>query len=236
MARQQLADGAHAYNTARHERANTILTQFIKEHGEAPEAGEAHYIRGLALLKLNRRTEARRDLQMAAEKSPRRDVRVRALAALGVMAYDDDDWATAVKYYKDAIPWASDLQEYDDHLLRYGICLQRLGNWEESAYEFARVVDGYPKGSAAKTARIMLGWNHPYFTVQCHALTNADAADKEVSRLRAAGLDATKELDTRDKRALYLVQVGKYRTYDEAQQALVRVKRIGNVPNARIVP
>lgn len=235
-ARQQLADGAHAYNIARYGPAKETLTSFINDNDQSQEVSEAYYIRGLARLKLRQRTEARQDFQAAVAKSARKDVTLRAQTSLAIMAYDDADWASAVRHYEDAILWINDLRDYDDHLLRYAISLQRLGRWEESSRMFADILQDHPSGSASKTAKIMLGWNHPYFTVQCHALGKAQAADKEVARLRATGLKAAKTLDTRSGRAMYLVQVGKYRTYDEALQGLQRVRRIGEVSTARVVP
>ncbi len=235
-ARERLSQGAHEYQVSRYTSARATLTEFIDSHGEASEAGEAYYIRGLCNLKLRRRTEAEKDFQAAIDVASRKDVEIRAQAALAVMAYDDGAWQTAVRYYDDAIAWLTDLREYDDHLLRYAISLQRMGQWDRSAKLFAQILHEYPKGSAAKTARYLLSWNKEYFTIQCHALSKATSAAAEVARLRSAGLPAEQHLDTRKGKALYLVQVGRYRTYDEALQALPRVRRVGNVPTAQIVP
>lgn len=235
-ARQQLEQGAHAYNMGRYASARTTLNEFIADNQDYPEVAEAHYIRGLAHLKRNMRTEAQRDFEAAIEKSGRHEVTVRAKAALAVMAYDDDNYATAVRYYEDAILWLSDLRDFDDHLLRYGISLQRVGKWEQAAHQFSRILHEHPTGSASKTARYMMSWNRPYFTVQCHALSSAEAARKEVARLRALGLPAEQQLETRHGKALYLIQVGRYKNYNEAQQAAVRIRRVAGVDRAKVVP
>ncbi|MBN1344941.1 MAG: tetratricopeptide repeat protein [Phycisphaerae bacterium] len=235
-ARQQLADGAHQYELAKYGEASTTLTRFIDQNADAPEAGEAQYIRGLCELKLRRRTEAQRDFEAAVSKTPRAEVKTRSQAALAVMAYDDGNWDRAIRYYQEAIPWLSDVREYDDHLLRFALCQQRMGNWEQSAHLLARILHEYPKGSAAKTAKYLLGWNRPYFTIQCHALSDAQNAAKEVARLRSLGLLADQQLDTRDGRALYLIQVGKFPTYDEALRELQRIRRTAGLATAKIVP
>ncbi len=235
-ARQELSDGAHAYELGRYSASKATLTRFIQQHPDAPETGEAYYLRGLCHLKLRQRSEAQRDFTDAITKSPRKDVSLRAQAALGVMAYDDGHWAAAIRHYEDAIFWLEDLREYDDQLLRYGISLQRMGQWDQSARLFSQILHDYPKGSAAKAARRMLGWNKNYFTVQCHALSKSAAADKEVARLRGLGLKASRRLDTRGGRAWYLVQVGEYRTYDEAKRAERRIRRLADVPLAKVVP
>ena len=216
--------------------ATATFSRFIEGHGEVPEVGEAHYMRGLCHLKLRRRSEAARDFQAAIAKTSREELRVRAHAALAVMAYDDGDWQRAVRDYGQAVTWLSELQGYDEHLLRYGISMQRLGNWEQSAHLFSQVVHERPKGSAAKTARIMLGWNHTYFTVQCHALGKSASAAKEVARLRSLGLEAEQKLETRTGKALYLIHVGRYPTYDLALKALQRVKQTARIPAAKVVP
>ncbi len=235
-ARQDLEQGAHAYNMGRYAQARSTLNRFIDANQQYPEVAEAYYIRGLCHLKRNMRTEAQRDFLAAIERSSRLDLTMRAKAALGVMAYDDDNYSSAVRYYEDAIQWLTDLREFDDHLLRYGISLQRTGKWEQAAHQFSRILHEFADGSAAKTARYMLGWNRPYFTVQCHALSSAEAARKEVARLRALGLQAEQQLDTRHGKAMYLIQVGRYKTYNEAQQAAVRIRRVAGVEKAKVVP
>jgi len=235
-ARQQLADGARGYQMSRYSSAKATLSRFIEQYGDAPEVGEAYYLRGLCNLKLRQRSEAQRDFEAAIAKTSRMDVRSRAQASLAVMAYDDGHWARAVRYYQEALPWLEDLQDYDDQLLRYGISLQRTGKWTESARAFAQILQEKPNGSASKTARYMLGWTRSYFTVQCHALSKAQAANNEVVRLRALGLQADQQLDTRNGRALYLVHVGKYATYDEALQAVERIRRTARLPLAKVVP
>jgi TolA-binding protein len=233
-ARQQLSDGVHAYEKGNFSSANTTLGQFIEKYKEAPEAAEASYVRGLCQLKLNHRSEARRDFDWAVQKSARRDLTARAQASLAVMAYDDGDWATAGRLYAEAIPWVSDIKEYDEHLLRYGVCMQRLGQWDQSRQQFAQIIQKYPSTPAGKAAKEAMGWNRPFFTIQCHALSRPDAAAGEVARLRKLGLEASHLMETRQGHAVYLIQVGQYKTYDEARQALERVKR--NVPTARIMP
>jgi len=233
-ARQMLTEGVNSYEKAEYNSATTKLSQFIDKNKEAPEVAEAHYIRGLCQLKLSHRSEARRDFEVALQRASRKDLIARAQACLAVMAYDDGNWATAANYYGEALPWIEDIHDYDDHLLRHGISLQRLGQWEPSRQVFARILHKYPNGAAAKSAKTLMGWNRPYFTVQCHALSKPDAAANEVARLRKLGLDASQQMETRQGQALYLVQVGQYKTYDEALQALERIKR--HVPGARVVP
>ncbi len=225
-----------AYQKGRYDSAKATLTRFLDENAELPEAGEASYIRGLCQLRLRRRTEAQRDFEAAIGKTARTELKARAQAALAVMAYDDGHWNRAIRYYDEAIGWLGDLEEYDEHLLRYGVSQQRMGKWDEAAQVFSQILHNYPKGSAAKMARYKLGWNRRYFTVQCHALTRADGATKEVARLRRMGLPAEQIQDTRGGRAMYLVHVGRHATYDEALKTLRRVERAGGVPDPTIVP
>ncbi len=233
-ARQHLSEGAQAYEKADYTGANIKLSQFIDRYKDVPEVAEAYYVRGLCRLRLNHRSEARQDLTTAIQKSKRKDLTARAQASLAVMAYDDGDWATAARQYGEALEWIEEVREYDDHLLRYGVSLQRLGQWDQSRQQFAQLIQKYPNTTAGKTAKDLMGWNRPYFTIQCHALSRPDAAANEVARLRKLGLEASQLMETRQGRAMYLVQIGQYKTYDEARQALERVKR--QVPTARIMP
>jgi hypothetical protein len=54
--------------------------------------------------------------------------------------------------------------------------------------------------------------------------------------LRSLGLQADQQLDTRNGRALYLIQVGKFRTYDEALRELQRIQRLPGLTTAKVVP
>jgi len=150
------------------------------------------------------------------------------------MAYDEGNWAQAAALYAEAMPWIDDIAGYDEHMLRQATSLQRLGQWEPSRQLFAQLIQKYPNGAAARSARDMLAWNHPYFTVQCHVLTKPDTAAREVTRLRKLGLEAIQLMDSRGGQPRYLVQVGQYKTYDEAAHALERVKP--QVPQARVMP
>jgi tetratricopeptide (TPR) repeat protein len=233
-ARQLLMEGSQAHERGDYASATTKLSQFIDQHKDAPEAAEAYYVRGLSQLRLNHRTEARRDLEAAIEKSARKDVIARAQASLAVMAYDDGNWKAAADYYAEAVPWLEGVRGYDDHMLRYAVSTERLGQWEQARQVFAQIIHAFPNSPSAKYAREHMGWNRPYFTVQCSALSTPDAAGREVARLRKLGFEASQLMETRQGHAAYLVRIGQYKTYDEATRALERIK--GHVPAARVVP
>ena len=73
-----------------------------------------------------------------------------------------------------------------------------------------------------------------YFTIQVGAFSKPSLAARRLSEMRGKGLTGQQRRDARTGRPLWVVQMGRYRTYDQAKADLPRVRRL--LGDAIIVP
>lgn len=233
-ARQRLLSSDELYRSGRYPEARQQLSDLIRQHADKAEIGEAYYLRGLCGIQMKDRTAGRGDLERAVETTNREDVRGRALATLGIMAYEDGDFELAVDHLQEAVKLLPSQPPVDELLLRLGSCLQRVGQWKESRLVLARVLHEFGSRPASKEARRKYGWPYEYFAIQAGAFRSTENARKLTAKLKSAGLAATYRLDARSGKGLHVVTVGRYIKWVQAERELARVRRVE--PAAIIVP
>jgi tetratricopeptide (TPR) repeat protein len=227
-----IRDGQKQYSKGNYFGAERLLTSAISSDPRSPAVAEAYYVRGLARLKLNRRSLAIQDFQRALRLAKRDDLKANVHVCLATIAFEDENWDAAYTHYKAAEGNLTDLSPSDWILFRLACSAQRSGRWESGKKYFARILREYPGSETAKSARRML--NCEYFTIQTGAFTNISSANDQLIKLRRVNFPVRTEVINANNRSLNGVFVGRYKDYYQATKGLNMVKRV--VPDARIVP
>ncbi|MGB2823617.1 MAG: SPOR domain-containing protein, partial [Phycisphaerae bacterium] len=167
---------------------------------------------------------AKSDLQLAAGRAQRRDVRVGSLKALGDVAFDENDLDWSENLYRQALVVGEPkTKPVDEVRYRLGCVLQRKGRWGDADEQFDRVSHVFAGTQVARRAERRLrclAW-----TIQAGAFSTKKLAEADASRLRAAKLAAVTRPLTVAGKLQFLVQVGWYDSYERAAAALPTVRR-----------
>ncbi len=222
-AKQQLAVGKAAYETDDDRQAVATLDRFLEAHGDAREAAQAYYYRGLARYRMERYGPARADLAEALDRARDDELRLFARIALADLAYDTGDMSTARERYEQALDAIEPGEAPADHVhYRLGRVLQRQGRWDDAELHFRRVVHYFPAGELARRAERLApsrAW-----TVQAGAFESEANARKAAEVLQSAGLRATVTPSLQEGDLMFLVNVGRYNSYEGARAMLPNVR------------
>jgi len=217
--------------------ANKRLDSIILQYPIAVESAEAYYLRALCRIKQGKSGDALADLQQCVKLSSRSDLTGKAYAAMGGIQQDMGQWGPAAESYQKALqnlPKPGSPGPTDQVLLRYGMCLQRQGRWDEAREAFSTLINRYPNSPFVEDARRRFSWKHSYFSIQCGAFVRPSQADGLIRKLRSALSEAWIEPEARFGRPMYVVYEGKYGTYAQADGGLRTARHV--TPEAFIVP
>ncbi len=223
-----IKEGQKLYLEGNYLSAERKLTNVIELGPREEVVGEAYYLRGLVRLRLDRVILAEQDFLKVLELSKREDLRTNTYICLGAIYYDRGDWINAYRHYKEAVGHLGKLSPSDWILYKLGVSAQRIGRWEESKKYFARLIREFPRSEAAKLAEKKIKYNA--FIVQAGAFRNYRYALVRLKQIKGLGFSG--EVEKSD--GLYLVLVGKYPTYYQAESVFKKIKSV--VDDVRIVP
>jgi len=232
QARQLLRAGYDVFEKGDYAAAIEKLSTFLRDNAGSSRADEAYYLRGLAKRRTDDPGGAKDDLNSAIAATQNKELRAKALVALGDLAYEGDDMALAENMYRQALADIERGQKPSDHAhYRLGTVLQRQGRWTEADVQFDRVV--YLFGDS-QLARLAARRTHcTAWTIQAGAYADKRRADLAAKRLRDKKLPAVSRATLRDGKPLFLVLVGRFASYEQAAAALGRTKE--RRPDAFIV-
>ena len=235
-ARQKLwlVDGERAFTQKRYAIAADELNRFLAEVPEGPETDRALYVRGMANAKLGRRQQAYADIERAVQTCRDPDILWRALAVLGVMRFEDSDWAAAARSLERATDRMPARPPKDWLLFRQGQAYERSGQWSAAREAYRRVLTYFPRGKYAAVAQRRLQLNADHFSVQAGVFAGREGAEQVAAQLAGADLPAFVRRESRAGNPVHVVLVGRHATYEPAVQLLRRVK--GYVPDAVLWP
>lgn len=238
--KHKLESGYAALNEQHYDEAILASNEVLRAAPTGPGAPEALYLRGRGYelrLKPNAAAEAS-DLQAARtaylqglqmQTGPQLEGRLRA--GIGLVAYYQDDYATALNQWSLAY---DKLEKPEDKLLtlyRIGQSDQRLGRWADADKVLA-VVEQQASGTAlADKAKSLRGCRA--FYVQVAKTVNGKDAGSVVAQLRQQGLAADAVQDPSGG-AFQYVRVGPLPGYTQAQAVKTRLAYA--YPQAVIVP
>lgn len=203
------------------------MDAFLKDNASSSVAGRAYYLRGLAKYRLGtppQRQAAKEDFGKALAKTKDSAVRANSHTALGDIAWEAGDIAEAEKMYRQALAYCEqDAPPADHAYYRLGCALQRLGRWVDADSQFNRVVQFFPDsefGVRAGRRAHARRW-----TIQAAACRTKKPAETFAETLRRQNLPAVCRVHLRGQEPLFVVEVGRYRTYEQAAAMLANVRQ-----------
>jgi len=198
--------------------------RFLSEYGGTYEAGRAYYIRGKAKLAIGDTAGARQDLTEAVDHSGNDDVRANARLALGGIAFDAGDMPLAEELYRAAVGDVEVGKSPRDHgHYRLGCVLQRMSRWRDAELQFRQVIEYFPNTELAKRSQRRV--NATAWTVQAGAFTVKARAAALARKLRGRGLAADVIPVLSGRGPLFVVAVGRFKTYEQVLKSLSGVKK-----------
>jgi len=222
------------YQTGQVNDAKRLLNLVIRNYPKTRGIGEAYYIRGLCHLREEADRFAQADFQKALKSSKRPELLSRVSAQLGHMNYVQENYALAARYYATALADFPNKPPKDEVYYRYGDCLQKIGKWRKARQALSKVWHLFPGSPLVTYAKRKFKWRHHYFTIQCGAFARKPSAAELATSLRQQRFQAATEVDLSNERAPYVVYVGSFPEYSEAQKYLHEVQRA--IPDAFIMP
>jgi len=218
-------EGFAAFQAGHWQSAYDGFTRYLRSDPEVTTRAEVYYYRGQALVHLRRRSDAMNDFQQALAAKPGQPIVDFVRVAIGNFYYEEGNDAKALEWYNQALREPVPQLPMDQLSLRAGVSLQRVGRWQDADKYLQHLIDNYPATVQAQEARRRI--HATSFAVQTGAYTTADAAQQELSRLRQKGFDARIVPASRPGQTLQAVQVGRARTYVEAQALARRLMSAG---------
>jgi tetratricopeptide (TPR) repeat protein len=161
--------------------------------------------------------KARADYQAALDLNPDPALAARCRSGLANVAFDNDDYATAVAQWTSAVDDLDDAQWRALALYKVGLAQQRLGQFADADKTLQSVRDQYPDQDVAARARERQGVRG--FYVQLGTYTGSDDAATAIATAKGAGLTCRQIAD----QGLIAVRGGPFTTYAQAKQALAQV-------------
>jgi tetratricopeptide (TPR) repeat protein len=229
-----LRAGEQAYRARDYGQAIGRTSAVVRAGRAGPELTRALYVRGMALALVGRRAEAYADLQRAVREGQDPELRWQAHGALGVLYFEDEQWGAAARVFQDAIDRMPAAPPLDAYLWRLGLCHERQGRWSTATSTFARLQERFPQGSYAEQAGRRLRLRPTAYSIQCGVFAQRANAERLTNELRQKGLAVAVRPEPRPDGEYSAVLEGSYGTYDEAAQALARVRSV--IPEAVLWP
>lgn len=214
--------------------ATKTLDEIINAYPDYNESALAYYLRALCHERSDRVVDAGRDVQKCIALSTDRVLTAKARAMAGAFYFDSGNVTAALEQYAKAVKALPEKPPADMVRYRYGVCLQRHGEWKNAKEQFQIVAQKFPTSQAAPWARRMLEWDHEFFSVQCGVFSDRGAANALASRLSAARLNGWVDRQAREGTTYSVVLSGRHKTYEQARGALAAVQRI--VRDATVAP
>lgn len=200
-------------------------TDFVATPASRKDLCRAYYVRGVANARLGKRSSAYADLQQVTSLNADDDAVWRAHMQLGVMYFEDDRYPVAVQAFEQALKLMPKHAAMDWVLYRYGQALERVGRWSDARPQFQRVVAEFPSGSVTVNAKRRVALAADHFSIQCGSYSQKANAANAAADLGRAGFSAGVYLEKRSTGDMWVVRIGNYRTYAEAQSALAKVRQ-----------
>ena len=215
------------------------LDPILKQHPDHADSAQAYYLRSLCHAKMSNKVRAESDARKCVRLSRDSELTANAHATLATLMFEANRTKEALphfqKAFKQQVFKSSHGRTNEDALLyRYGLSLQREGRWKEAMKQFESVYKRFPRTTTAQHARRLRDWTHEYYSIQCGAFRQRNAAEAMHGRLQRARLQSRVEPVSRAGEFMYAVYVGKYPRYGQARDALPSVQR--QIPDAFVAP
>jgi len=143
---------------------------------------------------------------------------------LGTLLFEDRQWDQAARNLEAAAQRMPEAPPKDAVVYRLGLCRERTGRWKAACDSFRYITRHFDGGHYLEAARRREQLKADHFAVQCGAFRQKSNAETLRGNLARKGLDAYLCEERRGRPALYVVLVGRYPGYEEAQRQLAMVR------------
>jgi tetratricopeptide (TPR) repeat protein len=237
QSRQYLDSGKKSLDSGNYDQSIRDADAVIAS-GDGPALAEAYYLRGYTIQmrpKADYAAQAR-DWAMARDSytralanNPRPTVAARLHAQLGLVSFDQRDYAAAVPELQTAYGMLDASQPKDLILYRIGVGQQRLGRFADADTTFQRLLQDYPNSSYASLAKAHQGVRGFYVQVGAYS----KESDIEAAA-RAIAVSGTAPMKTSSNNGLTIIRTADVPSYAQADQ--LRQRLAGQYPDARVMP
>jgi len=225
QAQKMFDSGRDAYIAGDDAKAVQNLDLFLVGNEKSRLADEAYYYRGLSHFRQKDMIAARMDFNQVISITKRSDLKAQAMKALGDLAFEGNDMATAESMYSQAMTiLPGDKQPADEIRYRLGQTYQRQGRWDDANLQFNRLIQTFPPSEITRRAGRIVNCNT--WTIQVAAFDKKAAADTDIAQLKGKGIPAFSRMYQDERGPRFAVQTGRYASYDEAAAFLRHVKTI----------
>ncbi len=228
----KLDAGFRQYTQRKFDVSEQAADAYIKKYPRDPDVDEAYYLRGISRLGRDNQQGASEDLLAAIKKSDRNDLKAKAYRGLGDIAFDQDQWAKAVEYYRASVKLLPTEAYAPVMIYRTGAALQAQGKWADSRPYFQQVIQSNCEQFWKDRAAVRL--RAEFYSLQFGAYRDASNASQAAHVLRRQKIDPYVINEVRDGQLMFFVRYGKFKTYDAADDA--RTKLLTQNPLVTIVP
>ncbi|MCE5277673.1 MAG: SPOR domain-containing protein [Planctomycetaceae bacterium] len=224
QAQSLLDEGHKIYRKGDYKGTIEKMNVFIDQVGGSKKAYEGYYLRGLARLQLGDQAGARNDFVAAVDRGGSDPIMADSLNKLGDMAWQENNMDVAGGRYAAALMHVQPGEKPADHsYYQLGSVLQRQGKWSQADQQFSKLGFYFPAGELSQKAAARI--NSRAWTVQAGLYAQKSQAQQAAERLKKTGMPARVEPAMNNKTVSFVVQVGRYQSYQEVLKALERVRQ-----------
>ncbi|MCH7721602.1 MAG: SPOR domain-containing protein [Planctomycetes bacterium] len=231
---QQIRQAQQAYDAGRYARVDQLVSPVIAKHGSQPQIAEALYLRALGRLQVGNQPGAEGDLRRALVISRDRQTTALIEAQFGYLRFADNQYERAVAHYRSAVGNLSTDARSDELRFCYGVSQLRAGRFADGRATLKRLAHADPTGPYGEASRRKADWPHDYLVVQSGAFSQSSAAEAEAQRWKDRGKPASVTATHDGGHTLYLVHVGRYKTFADGVFALREIRAVS--PDAFLFP
>ena len=217
---ERLSSAEAAYADGNDATVVTLADRILAEQSRGEGALRALYLRGMARYRMHDWAGARQDLEAVYRRTDNVQLHVDAQNTLAEMAYRDGRLDEAKERFEDVVADVEPGKSPADHAhYRLGQIAQQEGQWADGDVHFQRVMFSFDGTEQAQQARRRAGGR--YWTIQLGAYSTKARADEAAATTPGSRVEPM----VQDKSLHFLVLVGKYEKYADAEAALAEAKK-----------
>jgi tetratricopeptide (TPR) repeat protein len=222
---RELDTALSAYQAGNDRETLRLADDLLRQTPGGEAAMQAYYLRGMAEYRLKEDDLARQDLERVYRGTRNHDLRLKAIDALGELAYRRGELAAAVTLLQEVVAQTFAGDKPADHAhYRLGCIFQQQGRWQDADVHLERVACDFKDSDLARKARQRTRARK--WTIQIGSYTSRANADQEAQRLRSNGFETYIEPVMRNDKVVFILQVGRWGRFELAETELPSVRKV----------
>jgi tetratricopeptide (TPR) repeat protein len=232
-AQKSLIAANDAYKNENYNLTVEETSRAMKSGSASQKSYEAQYLRGMAMLKLDKTQQAEDDLLKVSKRAKNLDLQVRAADSLAEVYYQQNRLAPAENLLKEVVSSTMPEKQPSDHAqYRLGCIAQKQGRWQEADVHLQKVIFLFPNSNYAALARARVG--STFWSIQAGVFESRQQVDTAAKKYAKTKLKSYVQPVMMDGKLRFVLLFGKWKTWSDADRQLIDNKTI--FPNAKVVP